>query len=76
MLLLPSVMLAAFPVLRSASAASYEFSPVNGPYGGSICSITVSPSLTDDGRIAVGTSNGLFVSRDRGATFSVVRSGL
>jgi len=75
-LLLLNVALAALPVLRSASGASYQFSPVNGPYGGSIHSITVSPTFTDDGYVAVGTSNGLFVSRDRGATFSVVRNGL
>ena len=75
-LLLLSVALAVFPVLRSARAASYEFSPVKGPYGGSIRSIAISPSFADDSCVAVGTSNGLFVSRDRGATFSVVRNGL
>ncbi|MGB9666496.1 MAG: stalk domain-containing protein [Candidatus Cryosericum sp.] len=62
--------------VRDSSAASYQFSLVNGPYGGSIRSIAVAPSFADDGRVAVGTSNGLFVSRDLGATFSVVRSGL
>lgn len=61
---------------HSARAASYQFSLVDGPYGGSIRSIAVSPSFGDDGLVAVGTSNGLFVSRDRGATFGVVRNGL
>ncbi|MCX6083346.1 MAG: stalk domain-containing protein, partial [Caldiserica bacterium] len=75
-LLLLSVVISALPVVPDASAASYEFSPVNGPYGGSIRSIAVSPSFAEDGRVAVGTSNGLYMSRDRGVTFSVVRNGL
>jgi len=75
-LLVLSVATAALPVAYSIRAASYEFNPVNGPYGGSIRSIAVSPSFTDDGRVAVGTSNGLYVSRDRGATFGVIRNGL
>jgi hypothetical protein len=75
-LLVLSVAIVALPVVRSIRAASYEFSAVNGPYGGSIRSIAVSPSFANDGRVAVGTSNGLYVSGDRGATFSVVRNGL
>lgn|GEM_PF-1907513 len=75
-LLLLSVAIAVFPVVQQAGAASYEFSPVNGPYGGSIRSIAVSPSFATDRFVAVGTSNGFYVSRDRGATFSVVRNGL
>lgn len=67
---------AALPCVPGTRAASFEFNAVHGPYGGSIRSIAISPSFAEDGRVAVGTSNGLFVSRDRGATFSVVRNGL
>lgn len=66
----------AFPVAKDAVAAPYAFVPVNGPYGGSIRSVSVSPSFAQDGGVAVGTSNGLYLSRDRGVTFDVVRSGL
>jgi len=66
----------ALPVSNEAGAASYAFVPVNGPYGGSVRSIAVSPSFAVDGCVAVGTSNGLYTSRDRGATFNAVRSGL
>ncbi|MHB8071631.1 MAG: stalk domain-containing protein [Candidatus Cryosericum sp.] len=75
-LLLVSMVFTALPILNSVSAASYAFVPVNGPYGGSIRSIAVSPSFADDGGVAVGTSNGLYVSHDRGVTFDVARSGL
>ncbi len=75
-LLFLSTVLAALPVTHRAKAASYQFVPVAGPYGGSIRSVSVSPSFAEDGGVAVGTSNGLYVSRDRGATFDVVRSGL
>lgn len=61
---------------RARAGTSYSFTQVNGPYGGSIRVITLSPSFDNDGRIAVGTSNGLFLSKNRGVSFSVVRSGL
>ncbi len=61
---------------RTLADSSYSFSPINGPYGGAIRVITLSPAYTDDGRVAVGTSNGLFISKNHGASFSVVRSGL
>jgi len=76
LLLLAGVVFVVVPPAGGARAASYEFTLVGGPYGGSIRAIAVSPAFADDGRIAVGTGNGLFVSLDRGATFSVVRSGL
>ena len=75
-LLLLSTALTVFPVANDAGAASYAFVPVNGPYGGSIRSVAVSPSFAQDGGVAVGTSNGLYLSHDRGATFDVVRNGL
>ena len=75
-LLLASIACVALPAVQSAGAASYQFNLVNGPYGGSIRTIAVSPAFADDGHVAVGTSNGFYVSRDRGDTFNVVRNGL
>lgn len=60
----------------AARAASYPFAPINGPYGGCISSVAISPSYANDGTVVVGTSNGLFLSSDRAATFTVVRNGL
>jgi len=54
------------PPAGSVRAASYEFAPVGGLYRGFIRVIAVSAAFADDGRIAVGTSNGLFVARERG----------
>lgn len=62
--------------LDRAGAASYEFCPVNGPYGGCIRAIAVSPSYAGDGRVAVGTGNGFFLSTNRGASFQALRGGL
>ena len=75
-ILLLGAALAGLPALHSAKAASYQFSLVNGPYGGSIRAISLAPTFESDGRVAVGTSSGVFVSGDRGNTFSSVRNGL
>ncbi len=75
-LILLGAALAVVPVTDDARAGSYAFVPVHGPYGGSIRSVAISPSFAQDGGVAVGTSNGLYLSHDRGATFDVVRSGL